>query len=300
MFRTILVPLDGSEFGEHALPVAAAIARRTGGRVHLARVHVPVEVVEAFGGLADVQALVAERDHLESMARRLTAAGVPTASALLYGPTVEALARHAQDCRADLVVMTTHGRGPLGRFWLGSVADPLVRRLTMPVLLVRPCEGPPDLGREAPPRHLLVALDGSDLAEAMLPTAAEMAELLGARLTLVRVVEPPGGQPSDPSGLFIPWPDKRLTDRMRDEADAYLERLAAPIRERGLDVRTRVAIHTDPAASVLQEANTLGCDLVALETHGRRGLSRLILGSTTDKVVRGAAAAVLTHHHANH
>jgi nucleotide-binding universal stress UspA family protein len=295
MYRSILVPLDGSGFGRHALPVAAAIARRTGGRVHLAHVHVPVEAVEVFGGLTDPDSRAAERSFLEEVARALAAAGVPAETALLDGPTVRALQRHAKECRADLVVMTTHGRGPLARFALGSVADPLVRRLPVPVLLVRPGEDPPDLGRAAPPRHLLIALDGSERAEAMLPAAVGLGELVGARVTLLRVVGPPELVIPDPNGLLIPCQDPGATDRLRRDALAYLERLAAPWRQRGLDVRARAVVGADPAAAILEEAGALGCDLIALETHGRRGLARLVLGSVTDRVVREAAAPVLTH-----
>ena len=79
------------------------------------------------------------------------------------------------------------------------------------------------------------------------------------------------------------------------EAEVYLDRIAGRLRERGLRIRTRVAVDDHPAAAILHEAQALQADLIALETHGRRGLSRLILGSVTDKVVRGAHAPVLVH-----
>lgn len=123
MCRTILVPLDGSEFSTHALPLAAAIARRSGGQVRLARVHGPVLDERGLDAPADFRARREERDALGSVVRQFTDAGVPADSELLDGFVVDALGGHALAVGADLVVMTTHGRGPLSRFWLGSVAD---------------------------------------------------------------------------------------------------------------------------------------------------------------------------------
>src|SRR5438067_676921 len=91
---------------------------------------------------------------------------------------------------ADLVVMTTHGRGPLGRLWLGSVADALVRDLAMPLLLVRPQETAPDFKREPLLKHLLLPLDGSPLAEQMLEPAVALGTLMEADYTLLRVIKP--------------------------------------------------------------------------------------------------------------
>jgi nucleotide-binding universal stress UspA family protein len=196
--------------------------------------------------------------------------------------------------------MTTHGRGPLSRMWLGSVADPLVRRLSVPTLLVRPTDAPPDVTREAPLRHLLIALDGTPRAEAVLPAAVELGELMSAQFTLVRVVKPVGVSKPDPSGGWTTSVDVDEIEREQAEARRYLNRLAAPLRRRGLGVRTRVVVHNDPSAAILEEGRRLGCDLIALETRGRHGTSRFILGSVTDKVTRGAAAPVLIHCSAYH
>jgi nucleotide-binding universal stress UspA family protein len=153
MFQTILVPLDGSPFAERALPYAAAIARRTGACIRVVHKHIPRQPVHPDSVLADDPkpnplTWKSEREYLEAITRRLVAAGVSTvASALLEGPTVEAIAIEVTASKADLVIMTTHGRGLVARFWLGSVADALVRRLTTPILLIRPPTASP------PPRN---------------------------------------------------------------------------------------------------------------------------------------------------
>jgi nucleotide-binding universal stress UspA family protein len=307
MLGPILVPLDGSPFGEHALPLALTIARRAGSELHLAHVHQPAPV-GTIGGVALVDAVdhhlrQDEQDYLAGVARRVTArANVPVKTALLDGDVTAALNEHAGAVGAGLVVMSTHGRGAVGRFWLGSVADGVLREVARPVLLVRPYdESRPDLGREPALRNILVPLDGSDLAERILPPAVALAKLFEGSITLLRVVAPEvrpsfvheGGV----AGLVHHDLDQlqALQEQRRKEAQAYLERVALDVAAKGCKVRTRVVIDEQPALSILLEANASYADLIAMESHGRRGLSRLFLGSVADKVVRGAGAPVLLH-----
>lgn len=233
MIRSLLVPLDGSPFSEHALPLALALARRAG---------------------------------------------------------------------ADLVVMTTHARGPLGRLWLGSVADRLVRELPVPLLLVHPRDTAVDLAQEPALKHLLLPLDGTALAEQIVEPATTLGRLTDAEYTLLRVTQPvlplhyhlEGGSFGEMAESAIHQIDT-LQGQVRKEAVAYLEGVAGRLRQQGLRERTRVVEESQPAAAILHEAASLGADLIALETHGRHGLSRLLLGSVADKVIRGAAVPVLVH-----
>lgn len=148
MYRSLLVPLDGSDFGEHALPLALSLARRLGAALQVVHVHVPAWGV--YGELGPYDEATAhvlrdrDRAYVDAVVRRLAAvADIVPSSALLDGPVADTISRHAAAIGADLLVMTTHGRGPLTRFWLGSVADALVRQASIPVLLVQPKEAPP-------------------------------------------------------------------------------------------------------------------------------------------------------------
>jgi nucleotide-binding universal stress UspA family protein len=293
MFRTILVPLDGTDYTEQALPVAQAIARRTGACLRLAHVHVPAVTGEVFDGPCDLECRVKERQALERIAKEVNAIGIPATAELLDGPVIDTLAWFAERVGADLVVMTTHGRSLLTRALLGSVADSLVRHLTVPTLLIHPVA---DMGRGAPVRHLLIALDGSPESEAMLPRALKLGEAMGAKFTLARVAEMEVNYDLIPSaGVAVPYPDDVATRVAHTVALDYLERLAAPLRARGLDVQTRVVDDPDPAAAIIEMGHALGCDLIALESHGRTGLARLVFGSVTDAVVRHGDTPVLTH-----
>jgi nucleotide-binding universal stress UspA family protein len=172
----------------------------------------------------------------------------------------------------------------------------------MPVLLVPPKETAPDFAQEPPLKHILLPLDGTKLAEQILPPATALARLTGARVTLVRAVPPVygWGYPADAGALYDL--SANLLDaigqeenRQREEAERYLRQAAERLRGDGLTVATRVLFEQQPAPTILRLAQELAADLIALETHGRRGLGRMILGSVADKVVRTAHLPVLLH-----
>ncbi len=293
MYRAILVPLDGSLPSEQSLPYAAALARRSGAALQLVYVHTPLLLGEGtmYLGTPDVQLWEEEKKYLASILNRLRRTGLEQVSAhVLEGPIADTLLEHTLNCGSDLVVMTTHGRGPISRFWLGSVADKLVHRLPIPLLLI------PTREEEAPPRaepeirNVLVALDGTPAAEQILQPTATLAKLMGAACTLLRVV--PAASPSAHSEEEL---SAALADKLRAKAHIYLQRLAGSVRDQGIAAQTRIIAHAHPATAILNEAASGEYDLIAPETHGRRGLPRLFLGSVADKVVRGAAEPVLVH-----
>jgi nucleotide-binding universal stress UspA family protein len=131
----------------------------------------------------------------------------------------------------------------------------------------------------------LILLDGSVLAEQVLEPALDLARLMGARCTLLRVVE----SRSSPVGRATGGPPEKA------QAEAYLEHVAARVREQGVQVRTRVVIARHAAEAILKEAAVQASNLIALATHGRGGLRRLLLGSVADKLFRAAASPVLVY-----
>src|SRR5262249_37193676 len=145
MYRSVLVPLDGSTFGEHALPLALSIARRAGAGLHVVHVHAAPEAMYAPDGILILDDGLEDRlkqgkqAYLDGIVQRLARVSpVRVTPVLLEGEGVaDSLRAAVTGTGADLVVMTTHGRGALGRLWLGSVADELVRDLPTPLLLVR-------------------------------------------------------------------------------------------------------------------------------------------------------------------
>lgn len=298
MYRSIFVPLDGSPFSEHALPFALSIARQAGAMVQLAHVHVPVEPMHRdstplLDATLDNQLQERESAYLEELAQRLAATWqVRITTALLEGPTViEALCSHLHANDFDMIAITTHGRGMLSRFWLGSVTDALIRRVTLPIMVIRPHGEQPDPLSEPTLNHMLVPLDGTPLSEQVLDTALRLGRGVGMRYTLLQVIEQVIASygPEKEAFRF----DKGAREQQHASARAYLERLAQGLRAEGLQVETATVEATQPAFAILDYARDNGIDLIAMETHGRGGLARLLMGSVADKVVRGATMPVL-------
>ena len=298
-FNLIVVALDGSRWAEHSLPCAAAIARAARAKLRLVLVHqLPGppgdrESLKIYTSL-EVAVRKSQRAYLREVATRLREGwAIPVTSVSPDGPVGPALLRYLGEVGADLVVMATHGRGALGRALLGSVADHVVRTAEVPVLLVRPP------GDEPPPPEsawsagqILVPLDGSAPAEAALEPAADLARLLGARLSLVQVIVPIASA-TDPPMAFPTGYDEHLTDIRRREAQDYLDSVAEPLRAGGLEVGAAAVVATSAAGALMDLARPGRADLVVIASHGQGGLRRLALGSVADKLVRTAEVPVV-------
>jgi len=295
-FRSILVPLDGSDLAAEALPLAAAIARRCGGQLRLALVHehpaIPLDTVtsKTFTSM-DLATRKAERAYLREVRSRLREDKVRVASAVTLAGTVgSALVTYVHDLGVDLVVMATHGRGGFRRIWLGSTADHLVRQLDIPVLLVRPASARPIEG-PARAATVLVPLDGSPLAEEALGPALELAQAWKADLHLLRVVGPViAADPTHPVSTVY---DEELTTMARAAAQAYLDKVIRRLGEEGVRATGAAVIGGNTADAILDAAHAARVGAMAIATHGRGGLGRLVLGSVADKLVRGAEVPVL-------
>ena len=299
MFDEIVVPVDGSPFGELALPVALGIACESGGEVRIVTVITPISDGRSEGAPDSDEAgrLLLAREHVEryqaELQKRLILSGcdIPISCHVETGSVADELDRHARTHGADLLVMTTHGRGPLRRAWLGSVADGLLRRTPCPILAIRPKEGE-DLSLELRAfRHILVTLDGSPESREIMPYASALARVFDARVSLLRVI-PPHFPLTSPFTSHTSHGFQGL----KEEEEAVREALkveAESLRKEGLDVGVEVRTGLHPAEGILELAESKSVDLVAMATHGRGGVARLILGSVADKVVRGGNVPVL-------
>jgi nucleotide-binding universal stress UspA family protein len=290
MLRNLLVPLDGSELAEQALPLAVSIAKQVGATLYLARV-VPLSVqfsVETWPAVEEA------RGYLENtVARVRTVADVPVEMSVLTGNIGERLEENARDVKADLVVLTTHGRGPLSRFWFGSIADELIRRLPVALLAVHPRQAPPDLRALPALSRILIPLDGSPLAERILSPAQALGRPWKVDYTLFQSVYPMTVPAYEAAFYASGSVDDAVLAQARRNAHDYLETIALMFRSEALPVRTVVAAHLHPALAILEAAELERADVIAIATHGRGGLGRLLLGSVADKVLRGATIPVL-------
>jgi nucleotide-binding universal stress UspA family protein len=194
--------------------------------------------------------------------------------------------------------MSTHGRGPVARSWLGSVADHFARTTKGPVMMIRPAsDDGSEVALDTLPSldRVMVTLDGSDLSETAIEPALDMARIFGAGLTLVRVIEYPHWTES----VYLPDAIEAIEDRLEESRAAThdeLARVAARVAdgEVPVDQEARVVIHA--AEGILEIAHEREADLIVMASHGRSGVRRLVLGSVTDKVLRGSHLPVMVVH----
>lgn len=279
MFARILVPLDGSRRSERVLPYAAGLAKAFGGKLILLH----DETVGLGGNDTPVAADAVRR--ITDLARSLEEMGVPVRMRVVHGPAAEAILRAADEEHADVIVMSTHGRGGLGRWLYGSVADEVLRHTTLPIVLISAaCDRSWSI--EGPFR-LLVPLDGSPLAEAALGQAGEVADALAAELVLLRVVEPADGFAALGTA-YLPAQSQAVLD----EAQAYLDGISTSPSVAGR-ATTRLVAAGDPAAKIAAAARDQNVDLIVMSTHGSGGLARLTMGSVATSVLHRAATPLL-------
>lgn len=297
MHRKILVPLDGSQLAESALPLARDLARRSGGELHLTTVVTPLPAVRPGSGEAGpVKGWFEEergrgKRYLADLKARFQeeVPDVPVHTKVISGPVVSSLEERIERIDADLVVMTTHGRGRLERMWLGSVADGLLRSAPCPLILWRPDED----GKERPPEvhSILVPLDESGNSQGILPQVKALALATGASVAFFSAFDhgPSLGSTYVPHAAREEDEREEELNRLRE----YLGGLAAEFKAEGIDASVRVAVNESPARAILERQAETGANLIAMSTRGRGGVARLLMGSVADKVVRGADVPVM-------
>ena len=311
-----MVPVDGSDFSESAIKYGVAVAQRAAGEVHLTLVHEPMPMwaSQADQGSLDQQGREGEEAYLNSLVTKLEGEasctvsgdiiGAPEANAfeehavrqgfttrLLNRPVASALALHAQERRADLVVLSTHGRGAVRRLWLGSVAEQLVWQIERPILLIKP-EQDDAVEWLGEFRHILVPLDGSEASEAIVENAMAFGKLFGAKFTLLLVQSDPfpygGGMPPQMS----PGAVAALVDDQVKVTQVYLDGVVQRFAAEGLEAEAVTISSDSPTSGILQAVNDRGVDLIAMSTHGG-GVRNLLMGSVTSRVVQRAEVPIL-------
>ena len=299
MFKKLLVPLDLSPLAEEAIGRAAAIARASGAKLDLLVVHQPI-AIEAFDGQEwNIEQRHKASEYLDTVVKELaTGAQLSATRTVLTGDPAEEVGRHAQRIGADLIVMTSHGRTGLSRAWLGSVADSVVRRSSVPVLMVRPTGAASRRSAHRPFERVLLPLDDSQLSHEVLEPALSLAKCSGASISLLRIVQPvpliivEGGMTFNyPLGPI----DESATTRVAMDAQEHLTAVAREVRDYfGVDVETYVTVDGQVARAIIDFARAHDIDVIGMATHGR-GASRLVLGSVVDKVLRGSDVPLLLY-----
>ncbi len=309
MFQHILVPLDGSERAERALPVAVQIARVSDGSLVLLRV-VPPSADGAWYSTDSPRAMREALDariaeafcYLAGVAESEELSGINIITEVLPGEPALTIFPAAHSHHADLIVMCTRERAALQRWGLGSVTQKVARHSPIPVFILHDdAEMPMNLHRSV---RVLVTLDGSSFAEATLLPSAYLSAALSApvegALHLVRV-------------LPVEEDAQNVTDTVGQAqhvsmARTYLHDMEQQLRENKmadlkLHITTSVEFDNDVAGMLIRVAETgetreepedfAGCDVIAMATRGHSGLQRWVLGSTTERVLAATKLPLL-------
>jgi nucleotide-binding universal stress UspA family protein len=273
MPNPILVPLDGSPFAERALPYATVLCRATGAQLALVRAafaSVPTTNAAAARMAAARLKVVTQEaeEYLSLLAQRIEAEGRAPLAQVRVGAPATVVLEEAARLGVDLITMTTHGRAGPGRVLFGSVANELVHRATVPILLIPPQAKSPWMVDHSP--RVLVPLDGSGHAEIALRPAADLANAFHAEILLVRTAD----------------------HGAESEAQGYLDQIANSLRSEARMVRYLV-LQGQPAPAILRAANEEHAAVIAMATHGRTGIAQLVMGSVAEAIVHSATTPIL-------
>jgi nucleotide-binding universal stress UspA family protein len=273
-FDRLLLPTDLSDTAAEPVRHARLLAEHFGAALHV--LYVATDVEQQRTAEADVEAFARAHD--------LAGATPAVVTAEAPAPGIDA---YAEEHAIDLIVMGSHGRRGLERLFLGSVTEEVLRKAACPVLTIRTNL---DATAQLPVDSVLAPLDLSDASLQALPVARTFAAAYDARLDVLHVVEDidlPAIYGEDiPNPLYEMFPE--VQRRTRAEIDRALA--AAP----GPEVPTAVHFAQGHAADAIVDfAEDEGVDLIVLTRTGRRGLTRFLIGSATDGVVRTAPCPVL-------
>jgi nucleotide-binding universal stress UspA family protein len=232
-------------------------------------------------------ALSEARAYLDRLTRSLGEEGFDIGSEVLTGSPPASILDYAQKIRADMIAMSTHGRSGIGRWVYGSVADRVLCASPCPVLLTR--SGVSTTYEANCIERVLVPLDGSPVAESVLPYASAIARAFGAELILLRVTHGPSTVYPLPESIPVLAAQAESNEH---EARAYLLKSRMKLERDGLRVRL-MTIQPPVAEAILDVAREEQVSLIAMTTHGRSGVRRWIYGSVAERVLHGAATPIL-------
>jgi nucleotide-binding universal stress UspA family protein len=291
VFTRLLVPLDGSPVAEKALPHARALGRILGIPITLITVIETADdfskkISAALDGLIEGGVEKSEQ-YLEKISRTFT--GVAIEYRVDKGRAEEAIIVNAAGDAGTLITMATRGRSGFGRWLLGSITEKVVRGANNPVLAVRVTADTSSEG-EAAMDSILVPLDGSTLAESVLPYVIELAKAFDAKVTLLRSYNL-----KEMIFSFEKYhPDlDQVRGALKWEAMTYLNEKVEELKSRDLvEVRSSVT-EGDAAETIIETAKAAANTLIVMSPHSGSVIKHWVLGSVTDKVLRHANSSVL-------
>jgi len=267
-FERFLVASDGSEFSAAAVREAIGMASKCGAQVHVMSLVAPGVEHEALGESILKQELEMAQSHLDEIKAQAQSAGVACETHLVQGNQIhEEIVDLADRVKADVIVMGRRGRRGLARLMLGHATAQVIGQAHCNVLVV------PRAAR-VEGRHIVLATDGSRFADTAAVTAGALARVCNTPITVTAVTT------------------EEQAPEVRAEAAQTVERVVAAMRAEGTTVEGKV-LHGEPAAAITGVARESDADLIVTGSHGRTGLERVLIGSTSERILNATECAVL-------
>ena len=293
MYRRMLVPLDGSEVAEVVFPYARKLAGRLGTEVIL--LHISNPGLKPF--LPMSQAYI---EHAASVIKTGAIQPITVRGDLISGYPSDEIIRYSEENKIDLIVVASHGRGGSKRSEMGSVAERVMRSAKIPVLLVPAAEPGAVPFDQWQTRDLIVPLDGSELAETVLPHVEELAGKGGlsySKVVLLRACEPPA-MPTyyspELSEIPLHWGQyaQQETARCKQVSTEYLANIESRLKAKGIEAKAEVLVGK-ASDEIVNYVNKNPQSLIVMATHGRSGFSRLVYGSVALNILVGVSNPIL-------
>jgi nucleotide-binding universal stress UspA family protein len=292
LYERILVPLDGSELAQVALPYAERLAGALGSQITLIYVSESAEDRYQHMHQFYLQKMAeATKQGAERYLEKGTGQEIKVTTVILVGDPAEAIVDYAEREDIGLIIMSTHGRSGIKRWAMGSVADKVLRATTRPLALIRAKGDHPDIRNRTLLNRILVPLDGSNESEAVIPYIEEFAPRLQAEVILLQVVAPDyhiyaAGGPE--YGAYA----ERQVESIKAFAKDYLEKMVVQLRQKGVNTKPEIKFGT-AAEEIIKFADEIGAGVVAMSTHGRSGVGRWALGSVAERVMHSGNTPIL-------
>ena len=295
MYKRMLVPLDGSEMAEVALPYSEELAEKLDSEVILINVRAPGEDPdnpEHRLYLSKMAATIEQNIRKSSdipPGRKIKVESFIIGSSGLLTHAAEEIVDYAEKENISLIVMATHGRTGIKRWALGSTTDKVVRASKSPVLLIRANTG---VRKKTSLDKILVPLDGSKHSETILSHIESLASRLRARVILLHVVIQPYRVYAASEGVVeVPYTEEEIKS-LKADAEEYLQKVSSKLMAERITTSYEVRVGS-AAEEIIKLADETPTDVVAMSTHGESGFSRWEHGSIADKVIRAGNTPLL-------
>jgi len=295
MYSKMLVPLDGSKTAEKVLPYARYLAGKLKMPIELLAVidiaematHISAEKARYLDTMIE-DGVRASTTYLRGVATTFPDGKVTCT--VEKGRAEDTIIEKGEADSSLLITMATHGRSGMNRFLLGSVAEKVLRGSTNPLLLIRAADEAKGEG-EARLASIVVPLDGSELAESVLPGVATMAKMLDLEVVLFRAYHIPYNAYAGDDGYMVNYDE--ILASVRDEASEYLEKKVAEVKKLGVAKVSSVTKEGFAGDEIIAIGRKTPDNFIAMCSHGRSGVRRFVLGSVTETVVRHSGDPVL-------